>query len=82
MSILGSIIAIGAALAFAAIGVITIWAGYLTWNDEVRRGFVSRPETSPGGRTLTAVGLAIPIVGVAVLSLLGAVQTLLVGLGL
>lgn len=80
MALLGSLIAIGAALAFAVIGGLLIWGSWNTLNQEVPRGFVSVPPSAVD-RLLTLGVLVIPSVAAAVLSLLGAWRILLVALG-
>lgn len=80
MHIIGGIIAIGAALVFAAIAGLTVWGGLLTLRSEVQRGFISVPS-SPSGRLLTFLGVALPVGGVAVLSFLAAGRIIQVALG-
>jgi hypothetical protein len=81
MSVLGSIIALGAALAFVAVAVLLIWGGYLALRDEVRRSFIiTRP--GPAARALDLLLIVGPLLGAALLSLLGAGKIALVALGL
>lgn len=71
MLIFGLIIALGAAFAFAAIAGLIIWGGLMAIRGEVQRDFVSSPST-PVGRILTIVGLALPMVGASLLAFLAA----------
>ncbi|MEI7771814.1 MAG: hypothetical protein WCI67_17610 [Chloroflexales bacterium] len=77
MSILGSIICLGAALAFVAIVVIAVWGGLRAIRRELLRGFVSaRPGAADRVITLLLVG--VPLAGVAAIGLLSAVRLALV----
>jgi hypothetical protein len=81
MSILGSIIAIGSALAFAGIALLAVWGGLRAIRQELLRGFVS---ANPGAadRAITILLVGVPLAGVAALGLLAAVRLTLVALGL
>ncbi|MBX0330155.1 hypothetical protein K2Z83_21025 [Oscillochloris sp. ZM17-4] len=81
MSILGSIIALGAALAFAAIAVLAVWGGLEAVRREILRGFVSA-NPGPADRALTLLLVGVPLAGVAAIGLLSAVRVALVALGL
>jgi hypothetical protein len=81
MAILGSIIALGAALAFAAIAGLAVWGGLQAIRHELLRGFVSA-NPGPADRALTLLLVGVPLAGVAAIGLLGAVRVALVALGL
>ncbi len=81
MAILGSIMAIGFALAFAAVGILVLWGGFLALRQEIGRSFVYAP-TSGSGRLLTILGLLVPMLGAATLSLLAAGWIVMIALGL
>lgn len=77
---LGVLIAIGSAIAFLAIGAITVLGGADATQRQVIPGF--RPdEPSPLQRVLTFLGVWGPIVFVAVLSLLAGIRILRVAFG-
>jgi len=80
MAILSAILGTGIAIAFALVGVVTLWGGYLALRDEIRRSFIiTRPGPAVRARDLLLfVG---PLLGVALLSLLAAGKILLVALG-
>lgn len=81
MAILGAIIAIGAALAFALIGALTLFGGANSTDKQVLPGF--RPDQpGPLVRLLTLASVWVPVAFVAVLCLLAAVQIFRVALGL
>ncbi|NTV65494.1 MAG: hypothetical protein HGA65_18445 [Oscillochloris sp.] len=80
MAILGSIVCLGSALAFAVIAVLSVWATAQAIRQEVVYGFVSA-NPSPADRTLTLLMVGVPLAGVAALSLLSAVRFALVALG-
>lgn len=80
MSILGSIIALASAVAFAAVAALLLWGGYLTLRDEVRRSFIiTRP--SPASRALDLALVVGPLVITALFSLLAAGRIVQVALG-
>jgi hypothetical protein len=81
MAILGALIALGAALAFAVLGALTLWGGWLAIRREVLRGFVSAAP-SPAERTLTLLLIGVPLFGAALLGLLAAIRIAAVALGL
>lgn len=80
MALLGSLIALGAALAFAALSLFTLWAGWLAVRREVLRGFVSAAPP-PAERTLTLLLIGVPLIGAALLGLLAALRIAAVALG-
>ena len=80
MSILIALLGTGVALAFALVGGLTLWGGYLALRDEIRRSFIiTRP--TPAARARDLLLFAGPLLGVAALSLLAAGKILLVALG-
>jgi hypothetical protein len=81
MFILGSIVCLGAALAFAAIAILAVWGGSQAISREVLRGFVS---ANPGAadRVITLLLVGVPLAGVAAIGLLSAVRMTLVAFGL
>jgi TRAP-type C4-dicarboxylate transport system permease small subunit len=80
MFILGALIALGAAVAFAAIGVLTLWGGWQAFRQELQRGFVSG-NTPAGERTLSLILVGIPLIGAAVFGLLAAFRIAAVAVG-
>lgn len=81
MAILGSIIGLAAAVAFAAVGALLLWGGYLALRDEVRRSFIiTRP--GPADRALDLLLVVGPLVVTAIFSLLAAGRVAQVALGL
>ncbi|MEI7644437.1 MAG: hypothetical protein WCJ55_09165 [Chloroflexales bacterium] len=80
MSILGSIICLGAALAFAGIALLAVWGGSQAIRHELLRGFVS---ANPGvaDRVLTILLVGVPLVGVAAIGLLSAIRMTMVAFG-
>jgi hypothetical protein len=81
MFILGSLIAAGAAVVFAALGIVTLWGGLDALTREVPRGFV-RSQSSAGERALTLLGVGAPLVITGLFGLLAAGRILQVALGL
>jgi hypothetical protein len=81
MALLGSLIALGAALIFAALGLLTLWAGWLAVRREVLRGFVSAAP-SPAEQALTLGMIGLPLGGAALLGLLAAIRIAAVALGI
>jgi len=77
----GSLLAIGFALAFAVVAVLVIWGSAIALQQEVVRSFESVPA-SQSGKALTMLGLALPLLGAAVLAGLSAVRIFAVALGL
>ncbi|MCU0491405.1 MAG: hypothetical protein MUD01_07450 [Chloroflexaceae bacterium] len=82
MAILGSLIAIAAAVAFGAVAVFVVWGSIVAHRSEVAKGFVSSPPAAPAGRLLTLVGLWVALLGAAVLSGLAAIRIFQVAFGL
>ncbi len=81
MSFLGSIIAMGAALVFLLLAGVTAWGGWVTLRSETRREAADAPLVRTG-RLFVILGLALPLGGVALFSLLAAGRILLVALRL
>lgn len=81
MSIIGSIIALVAALLFAAVAIVTVWGGFETLRNEIWRGFISVPPT-PADRLLTVAGVGLSLAGAALLAFLAAGRIVQVALGL
>lgn len=82
MNIVGIFFAIGAGLAFVAIGILVLWGSWLALRNEVLPSFVSSPPRTPGGRELTILGLVVPLIGAAFLSLQAGVGFVMMALGL
>jgi hypothetical protein len=81
MFILGSLIAVAAAIVFAAVGLLALWGGAEAFARELTRDFIR--SAAPGARqlgSLLAVGL--PIALVALFALLAAWRLLAVALGM
>jgi hypothetical protein len=81
MAILGSLIALGAAVAFVVIVGLAVWGGLLAIRQELLRGFVSA-NPGPADRALTLLLVGVPLAGVAAIGLLGALRLALVALGM
>jgi hypothetical protein len=81
MSILGSIIALGAALAFAGMAILAVWGGLQAIRSELLRGFVSA-NPSVADRAITVLLVGVPLAGVAAIGLLSAVRVARVAFGL
>jgi hypothetical protein len=80
MAILGSIIALAAALAFAAIAILSVWGCLQAVRGELLRGFISA-NPAPADRIVTLLLVGVPLAGVAALGLLAAVRIILVAIG-
>lgn len=81
MFILGSIIAIGAAIAFAVLGALTLWGGWVTVTRELPAHFVSA-GASAGERTQTLALVVVPLTITGIFGLLAGWRILLVALGM
>ena len=77
--IIGAIIAIGAAVAFLVVGALTLFGGARATQDQVVPGF--RPDRpGPLERALALLSVWGPVLFIAALCLLGAIQIFLVAL--
>lgn len=81
MYALGVLIAIGAAVVFAAIGALTLWGGLQALTREVPRGFV-RSAASGGQRALTIAMVGAPLLITGLFGLLAGARILQVALGM
>jgi hypothetical protein len=79
--ILGVLVAIGAAVVFAAMGALTIWAGLGTFRTEVPRDYL-RTRATGGARALTTLLVGLPLLITGAFGILGALRLLQVALGL
>ena len=80
MYILGSLIAVAAALVFAAVGLLTLWGGAEAYARELTRDFIR--SAAPAARQLGELLLVgLPIALTALLALLAAWRILAVALG-
>lgn len=79
MVIIGALIALGSAVAFLAIGALTLFGGARATKDQIVPGF--RPDR-PGSfeRGLTLLGTWLPVLLIAVLCLLAAIKIFRVAL--
>lgn len=78
---LGALIALGAALAFAVVGLLTIYGGVRATREQLLPGF--RPDRSgPLHRTLTIVAVWLPAAVVAFFGLYAGAHIVQVVLGL
>ena len=79
MAIIGALIALGAAVAFLVVGALSLFGGARATQDQVLPGF--RPDR-PGGveRALTLLGVWGPVLLIAALCLLAAIQIFRVAL--
>ena len=79
MTILGALIALGATVAFVVVGALTLFGGARATAEQVVPGF--RPDRpGPAERALALLGIWGPVVLVALLCLLAAIQILRVAL--
>ena len=75
MVIIGAVIILGAALAFLAVGALTLFGGANATQQQVLPGF--RPDRpGPAERALSLLGVWGPILLIAVLCLLAAIKML------
>jgi hypothetical protein len=75
MAIIGALIVLGAALAFLAVGALTLFGGANATQQQVLPGF--RPDRpSAAERVLSLLGVWGPILLIAVLCLLAAIKML------
>ncbi len=81
MALLGSLIAFGAALIFAALAIATLWGGWQAVRRELLRGFVSA-NPSAGERFWSLFLTIVPLLGAAALGLLAAWRIMQVAFGL
>ena len=81
MFFLGALIAVGAALAFAVVGLLTLWGGGETLTHELPRDF-RRSAASPARRVLGVALVGIPLLLTAIFGLLAAWRVLMVAFGL
>lgn len=73
MLIIGVLITLGGAIAFLAVGALTLFGGANATQQQVLPGF--RPDRpSPAERTLTLLGVWGPILLIATLCLLAAIK--------
>ncbi|HEX5692149.1 MAG TPA: hypothetical protein VFX76_19170 [Roseiflexaceae bacterium] len=79
MTIIGALIAVGSAVAFVAVGALTLFGGARATQDQVVPGF--RPDRpSQAERALTLLGVWGPVLLIALLCLLAGIQIVRVGL--
>lgn len=81
MYILGVLIAVGSAVAFAAVGALTIWGGLTTLSTEVPRDYL-RTRAGGGARALTSLLVGLPLLITGVFSILAALRFLQIAFGL
>lgn len=79
--VLGSIVALGAALAFVVIVLSSAWGTFQAIRDEVLRGFV-RENPPFADRATTLLFVSVPLLGVLTLGLLSVARLFLVALGM
>ena len=80
MPIIGALITLGAAIAFLVVGALALFGGADATQRQVVPGF--RPDRpGPLERALTLVGVWGPVVLIAVLCLLAAIQMVRVAVG-
>jgi hypothetical protein len=79
MTVIGALIALGSAVAFVAVGALTLFGGARATQDQVVPGF--RPDRpTPAERALTLLGVWGPVLLVALLCLLAGIQIVRVAL--
>ncbi len=81
MALIGSLIALGAAIVFAVVAIATLWGGWQAVQRELLRGFVST-NPSIGERIWSILLTVLPLVGAALLGLLAAWRIAQVAFGL
>ncbi len=81
MFALGVIIAIGSAIAFAILGALVLWGGWVTTSREIPVHFVSAGASS-GARIATFLMVGLPVLITGVFGLLAGWRILMVALGL
>lgn len=81
MYALGVLITIGAAVAFAAMGIFTLWGGLDALTREVPRDF-TRSAASGAQRALTLAMVGLPLLITGLFGLFAAARMLQVALGL
>jgi hypothetical protein len=81
LALLGSLIAIGAAIVFAVVGLLTLWGGRESAAHELAPDF-RRSALKPGARLVTLLAVGIPLVITALFGLLAAGRILQVAFGL
>ncbi len=70
---LGALIALGAAVVFAALGATALYAGWRSTGEQLVPGF--RPDRpGPVARGMTLVGVWVPLLGVAMFGIYAAVR--------
>jgi diacylglycerol kinase len=73
MNLLGILIAIGAALTFAAVGAFVLWGSERALRDEVATSYISQPPAL-ADRLITWLCLILPALAVVVFCLLTALR--------
>jgi hypothetical protein len=80
MAIIGALITLGGAIAFLAVGALTLFGGANATQRQVLPGF--RPDRpGPTERALTLLGVWVPILMIAALCLLAGIKMLQVVAG-
>ncbi|MGB9737581.1 hypothetical protein [Chloroflexus sp.] len=81
MALIGSLIALGAAIVFAGVAIATLWGGWQAIQRELLRGFVTT-NPSIGERIWSILLTVLPLVGATLLGLLAAWRIAQVAFGL
>ncbi|GIV91142.1 MAG: hypothetical protein KatS3mg055_3660 [Chloroflexus sp.] len=81
MALIGSLIALGAAIVFAVVAIATLWGGWQAIQRELLRGFVST-NPSIGERIWSILLTVLPLIGATLLGLLAAWRIAQVAFGL
>lgn len=81
MALIGSLIALGAAIVFAVVAIATLWGGWQAIQRELLRGFVTT-NPSIGERIWSILLTVLPLVGATLLGLLAAWRIAQVAFGL
>lgn len=79
--LLGVLVAVGAAAAFAVIGALTIWGGLNTLRTEVPRDHL-RSRAGGGARAATNLLVGLPLLVTGIFGILAALRLLQVAFGL
>jgi len=80
LTMLGVLIAIGAGIVFAALGLLTLWGGVVALRTELPRDY-RRTQASGTVRLVTMLQIALPLLVTAAFGLLAAGRFFQVALG-
>jgi ABC-type phosphate transport system permease subunit len=78
--VLGALVAVGAGVAFAVVGVLAIWGGLNTLSTEVPRDYV-RTRAGGGARIATSLLVGLPVLITGLFGVLALVRMVQMALG-